>query len=239
MSRNSVLANAGATSDLRVGGFDGHVVHRWFHRGNGTGSARKAVQAWCKVAEHHDDATAAINGAVTALGSSWRGHGVVDVIAPILREVEESAVDALAAARALDAQIAGFHDAQSRIVDVPLEPPRLSVTTPINPITPPNFAVANAKHVLAVQANQEALHAYAVATEANLAQLPDFGPPPSIVDETIQLSRPDNSPRAETDTATAGAAVHERRGLFRRRSGRAFGALRRVGRGGKGRSDAD
>ncbi|GAA2784588.1 PPE domain-containing protein [Saccharopolyspora taberi] len=191
------------TPDLRVSGVAGHLIHRWFHRGNGTGSARAAARAWREVAEHHDAAAAAIDDAIAKLGES--GRGGAGLVAPLRRTVEACAVEAVVAAEAIDAQISCFHEAKDRVVDVGSEPPCLDLSAPIALV---NLAVATAEHWSAVRANQDALERYGAATEGNVANLPRFG-------QHERPSRPQRTQISPQDTTPAPQDRHrERRRLF-------------------------
>jgi hypothetical protein len=168
------------TSDVRPQGTNGQDIYQWFHHGKGTGSIDEAVAGWDRVSQHHADAVAAVNDALAKLRSAWQGvaAGTAETGAERLRQAADVASQhAALASGALQAQSSGFHDTKNKVVDVSVEPPKMSIMAPVNPVGPVNYATEAGAYQDRQETNRQALSGYGATTRANSGNVPAFEPP--------------------------------------------------------------
>ncbi|MFD0486063.1 hypothetical protein ACFQ0O_02225 [Saccharopolyspora spinosporotrichia] len=94
--------------------------------------------------------------------------------APLSRASEHFAEQAGSLRAALQAQSEGFNNAKRHVVYVPPEPPTMSITAPINPFAPIDYAVEATRYFAAQEGNQRALQGYGRLTADLGARLPAF-----------------------------------------------------------------
>ncbi|QUH00138.1 hypothetical protein HUO13_04305 [Saccharopolyspora erythraea] len=175
------------TPQIRAEACGGNDIYKMFHGGPGTESMDEAAGQWGGVAGHHREAAEAVSSAMARMRASGQGE-TAGAGAGALRQ-EHLGEDADSVRAALEAQSEGFNDAKRHVVYVPPEPPTMSITAPINPFAPIDYASEVSKYFAAQAANQRVLHGYGALTADVGARLPAFdGKPVRAGDTAVSVS---------------------------------------------------